>query len=80
VGVRLSLPVLALLLMANVGLGFVSRAAPGMQIFSIGFAVFFAVGALGLLLTLPEVAHEMGREFQHGAAYFERIIFDFSPH
>ena len=80
VGVRLSLPVLALLLMANVGLGFVSRAAPSMQIFSIGFAVFFAVGAAGLLLTLPEVAHEIGREFQHSAAYFERILVDFAPH
>jgi flagellar biosynthetic protein FliR len=50
VGVRLALPLLALLLMANVGLGFVSRAAPNMQIFSIGFAVLFATGAVGLLL------------------------------
>jgi flagellar biosynthetic protein FliR len=80
VGVRLSLPVLALLLMANVGLGFVSRAAPSMQIFSIGFAVFFAVGAAGLLLTLPDLAHEMGREFQHAAAYFERILVEFGRH
>jgi glutathione S-transferase len=74
-----ALPVLALLLMANVGLGIVSRAAPSMQIFSIGFAVFFGVGAAGLLLSLPELAHEMGREFQYSAQYFERIIVDFSP-
>lgn len=79
VGVRLALPVLALLLMANLGLGFVSRAAPSMQIFSIGFAVFFAVGAAGLLLALPELSHEIALELNHGARYFERLLVDFSP-
>jgi flagellar biosynthetic protein FliR len=80
VGVRLALPLLALLLMANVGLGFVSRAAPNMQIFSIGFAVLFATGAVGLLLVLPEVSHEIALEFDHSAKYFERLLVDFSPH
>jgi flagellar biosynthetic protein FliR len=79
VGVRLALPLLALLLMANVGLGFVSRAAPNMQIFSIGFAVLFATGAVGLLLALPDVAHEMALEFNHSSRYFERLIVDLSP-
>ena len=80
VGVRLALPLLALLLMANVGLGFVSRAAPNLQIFSIGFAVLFATGAVGLLLALPEVSHEIAREFDQSAKYFERLLLDLSPH
>ena len=80
VGVRLALPLLALLLMVNVGLGFVSRAAPNMQIFSTAFAVLFATGAVGLLLALPEVSHEIALEFHQSAKYFERLLVDFSPH
>jgi flagellar biosynthetic protein FliR len=80
VGVRLALPLLALLLMANIGLGFVSRAAPNMQIFSVGFAVLFATGAVGLLLALPGFAHEIALELNQSSRYFERLIVDLSPH
>jgi flagellar biosynthetic protein FliR len=79
VGVRLALPVLALLLMANLALAFVARAAPTMQIFNVGFAVLFAVGAAGLLLSLPEVARELTREFAQNARYFERLLADLAP-
>jgi flagellar biosynthetic protein FliR len=80
VGVRLALPVLAILLMANVALGFVSRAAPSMQIFNIGFAVLFATGTFGLVLALPELTHEMARGFDHNSVYFERLLSEFSRH
>jgi flagellar biosynthetic protein FliR len=76
VGVRLALPVLAILLMANVALGFVSRAAPSMQIFNIGFAVLFATGAIGLFLGMPEFSHELGQSFSRNAVYFERLLSD----
>lgn len=79
VGVRLALPVLALLLMANLALAFVARAAPTMQIFNVGFAVLFTVGAAGLLLSLPEVAREITREFGQSARYFERLLIDLAP-
>ena len=79
VGVRLALPVLALLLMANVALGFVARAAPTMQIFNVGFAVLFATGAVGLLLTLPGVSHEIARSFHQNGVYFERLLTELSP-
>jgi flagellar biosynthesis protein FliR len=79
VGVRLALPVLSLLLMANMALAFVARAAPTMQIFNVGFAVLFAVGAVGLLLSLPEVAREITREFSQNAQYFERLLADLAP-
>jgi len=80
VGVRLALPLLALLLMTNIGLGFVSRAAPNMQIFSVGFAVLLATGAVGLLLALPGFAHEIALELNQSSRYFERLIVDLSPH
>jgi flagellar biosynthesis protein FliR len=58
----------------------VARAAPTMQIFNVGFAVLFAVGAAGLLLSLPEVAREITREFGRSARYFERLLTELSPH
>jgi flagellar biosynthesis protein FliR len=38
-GVKLAIPLIAVLLVTQVALAFVSRAAPAMQVFSIGFAV-----------------------------------------
>jgi flagellar biosynthetic protein FliR len=78
VGVRLALPILALLLMANVALGFIARAAPTLQIFNVGFAVLFAVGAVGLLLSVPELAREITSGFGDSALYFERLIAELS--
>ena len=43
------------------------------------FAVLFAVGAVGLLLSLPEVSREITRELGQSALYFERLLTDLSP-
>jgi len=51
-----------------------------MQIFSVGFAVLFATGAVGLLLALPGFAHEIALELNQSSRYFERLIVDLSPH
>ncbi len=56
-GVRLSLPLLAILFVVQLALAFISRAAPAMQIFSVGFAVTLLVGFGTLILTLPDTAH-----------------------
>jgi flagellar biosynthetic protein FliR len=77
VGVRLSLPVLAVLLMVNVALGFISRAAPTLQIFNIGFAVLLGAGAAVLLMTLPDTSRELVLEMQRSEGYFERLFSDF---
>lgn len=55
-GVRLALPILAVLFIAQVSLAFVARAAPAMQIFSIGFAVTLGTGALLWILFAPDIA------------------------
>jgi len=59
VGVRVALPVLAVLLLTQVALAFVSRAAPTMQIFSIGFAVSIMVGCVTFIVALPDMARAM---------------------
>ena len=52
-GLWIALPVVAMLLFANLVLGVISRVAQQMNIFAIGFPVTLATGLLGLLVTLP---------------------------
>jgi flagellar biosynthetic protein FliR len=77
-GVKLALPLLAVLLMANIALAFVSRAAPSMQIFNVGFAVLLATGAAVLVISLPDLSRELSTVFDRDARYFERLLFELS--
>ena len=52
-GLWIALPLVTMLLFVNLVLGAISRVAPQINIFSIGFPVTLGVGLLGLLLTLP---------------------------
>ena len=56
VGLWVALPVLAMLLFVNLVLGLISRIAPQINIFAVGFPVTLAVGLLGMLATLPLLA------------------------
>jgi len=58
-GLRLSLPLVAALLLLQLGLAFVSRAAPSLQIFSVGFAISLIAGTIVLLGSLPGMAREI---------------------
>ena len=69
-GVQFAMPVLAVLVLIQVALAFVSRAAPAMQIFSIGFAVTLVVGSITLVLGLPD----FGRSVLEAIGRVERSI------
>jgi flagellar biosynthetic protein FliR len=73
-GVRMALPVIAILFMTQVALALISRAAPAMQIFSIGFAVTLSVGTLVLVLVLPDFAQEFVAEASHTGARIETLF------
>jgi flagellar biosynthetic protein FliR len=79
-GVRLALPVLAVLLMVQLALAFVSRAAPAMQIFSIGFAVLLIVGGAVLFMVLPDLAREMLGEMSHLEEQLGTLLGEISVH
>jgi flagellar biosynthetic protein FliR len=49
----LSLPVIAALLITNLGLGILSRAAPQLNIFAVGFPITLIIGLVGALLSVP---------------------------
>ena len=52
-GLWIALPLVAMLLFANLVLGVISRVAQQMNIFAIGFPITLSVGLVGILLTLP---------------------------
>ena len=52
-GLWIALPLVTMLLFVNLVLGTISRVAPQINIFAVGFPVTLGVGLLGLLLTLP---------------------------
>lgn len=76
VGVRLALPVIAVLLMLQVALAFVSRAAPAMQVFSIGFVVLFLAGGVVLSLALPDIGQELLTAWEHTGYQMEQVLME----
>jgi flagellar biosynthetic protein FliR len=52
-GLWIALPMIGMLLFVNLLLGAISRVAPQINIFAIGFPVTLAVGLLGMLVSLP---------------------------
>ena len=63
----ISLPVVAMLMFTNLALGIVSRVAPQMNIYAIGFPVTLTVGLIGVAATLPMLD-------QPFAALMERML------
>lgn len=52
-GLWISLPMVGMLMFANLALGIVSRVAPQMNIYAIGFPITLTVGLVGMAATLP---------------------------
>jgi flagellar biosynthetic protein FliR len=73
-GVRLALPLMAVLFMVQIALGFVSRAAPAMQIFSVGFAFTLVTGGVVLALSLPDFSRELAAELSFVGTRMEAVL------
>ena len=52
-GLWIALPLVGMLLFVNLVLGVISRVAPQISVFSVGFPITVTVGLIGMLLTLP---------------------------
>ncbi len=52
-GLWIALPMVGMLMFANLALGIVSRVAPQMNIYAIGFPITLTVGLVGMATTLP---------------------------
>ena len=73
VGLLLSLPVLAALLIANLALGILTRAAPQLNMFAVGFPVTLAIGLLVLGLALPYIVPVLERTIREGLQMMPQI-------
>jgi flagellar biosynthetic protein FliR len=52
-GVMLSLPVMGALLVTNLSIGVMTRAAPQLNVFAVGFPITLGIGFAGLYMLLP---------------------------
>jgi len=72
-GLALSLPLLAAVLITNIGLGVLTRAAPQLNIFAVGFPLTILVGFIGLTLVVPYFAPSLDRMFMDGLRQMLRV-------
>jgi len=56
VGLHLALPVLASMLILNLALGVLARAAPQLNIFAVGFPATIIIGMAAFVLVMPLMA------------------------
>jgi flagellar biosynthetic protein FliR len=68
VGLLIALPVIAALLIANVAVGIMTRAAPQLNIFAVGFPVTLVTGFVALYLAIPYVGPAVARLFEQALA------------
>lgn len=66
VGLQLALPLIAILLMTNLALGILTRSAPQLNIFAIGFPITLGVGLVVLNFSLPYFAPQFERLIRDG--------------
>lgn len=59
--VLIGLPAVSALLMVNVAFGVITRAAPQMNIFSVGFPITLLLGFVVIFLTLPDLVAQTDR-------------------
>jgi flagellar biosynthetic protein FliR len=65
-GLQISLPIVAALLVTNIALGVLTRAAPQLNLFGIGFPVTLGVGFLAISLALPYLGTPIVNLFNQG--------------
>ena len=63
-GVQLALPIVAALLITNVGLGVLARSAPQLNLFGIGFPITLTVGFVMIAIVTPYLGAPLTRLFE----------------
>lgn len=73
-GVLLALPMIAALLITNIALGVLNRAAPALNLFAVGFPVTLVVGLSMLALTMSYLAPGIERLFDQGLELARTVL------
>jgi flagellar biosynthetic protein FliR len=72
-GLLIALPVIAALLVANVAVGIMTRAAPQLNIFAVGFPVTLVTGLVALFLVTPYIGPAVARLFEQAVGTMLRV-------
>jgi flagellar biosynthetic protein FliR len=71
-GLQISLPIIAAMMLANLTLGVLTRTAPQLNLFAVGFPVTVIVGLLMLMLGMPYLMPELEKVILVGLSVFTR--------
>jgi flagellar biosynthetic protein FliR len=67
------MPIVAVLLITNMALGVLTRSAPQLNIFGIGFPITIGVGLLVLLLILPSYAQPFRLLIENALSLMQQV-------
>lgn len=73
-GLLISLPVIAALLVANVAVGIMTRAAPQLNLFAVGFPITLATGFVALYLSVPFIGPGLIELFEQAIMLMMRMV------
>ena len=73
-GLLISLPVVAALLIANLTVGIMTRAAPQLNLFAVGFPITLTVGLVALYLAIPYLGPAIAQLFEQAILAMGRVI------
>ena len=71
---QISLPILAALLITNIALGILTRAAPQLNLFAVGFPITLAIGFFVLALSMPSFSPLLDRLTQEGLGTMLNLV------
>ena len=77
---QFALPLIGALLITNLALGILTRSAPQLNIFAVGFPITIAVGFIALMLTLPYLAPLMEYFTHRGLDTVSHIMLQLGGH
>ncbi len=73
-GLLMALPVVAALLLVNLGMGVIGRAAPQLNIFAVGFPMSILIGFMLLWITLPDVMGNFAGLLDEGLTLIQQLL------
>jgi flagellar biosynthetic protein FliR len=74
IALKISAPVLVGMLIVNIMMGFLYKAAPQVNIFFVSFPVLLALGFLIILMSMPVFAHYFSGQFHEVNNEMFRIL------
>ncbi|HHH38901.1 MAG TPA: flagellar biosynthetic protein FliR [Sedimenticola sp.] len=73
-GLLMALPVMAALLLVNLGMGVITRASPQLNIFAVGFPITMLLGFMLMWITLPGVMDNFQALLDEGFRFLNHLL------